>query len=210
MNAHFIQTRQVVHKLQRILIVDDCSISRETVRKGVHRCRDLRYLDMNLCSDGKSALEILRTQPIDIAFVDIHMPGIDGPELVAAMRETASKDCLVIAMSATLNQSAEDILREYGAYHFMQKPFRSSDVEEVFQTFIVMTQTYPLLLIDDSATMRRLARKVLEKCRFSFDIHEADGAQSAIDVLRQFRPQIVLTDFSYAKHRWRGAGGCHS
>lgn len=179
----------------RVLIADDSSIARTTVKKGITSERDQAYLETILCANGAEALEILRSKQIDLAFVDINMPGMNGPDLVAALRDTPSKDCMTVAMSSHLDDTSEQALRKYGAYHFVQKPFSYRDIADIFNTFIIITRTYPLLLVDDSNTMRRLARKVLEKCRFSFEIHEAHDAESAVKTLLEVRPDLVLTDF---------------
>nr|WP_321981338.1 response regulator [uncultured Cohaesibacter sp.] len=186
---------RVLHRLLRVLIADDSSIARTTVKKGVSSQRDQAYLETIVCSDGDEAFKILHSKPIDLAFFDINMPGMNGPELVASLRDTPSKNCMTIAMSSHLDDTAEQVLRKYGAYHFIQKPFSYQDVADIFTTFIIITRTYPILLVDDSNTMRRLARRVLEKCRFSFDIHEAHDAESAVKTLLEVRPELVLTDF---------------
>ncbi|WP_316859453.1 response regulator [uncultured Cohaesibacter sp.] len=179
----------------RVLIADDSALFRGIVHKGIQVHRDKRYLDINFASDGAEALKILNQKEIDIAFIDINMPHLSGPQLVAELPETRSKNCLVVAISGNMDVKSEAVLQEYGAYHFMQKPFRAQDAADVFMTYIVMTETYPILVVDDSATMRKITRKVLEKSRFSFEIFEADSARNALKSILERRPDLVLTDF---------------
>ncbi|WP_319532072.1 response regulator [uncultured Cohaesibacter sp.] len=186
---------KVVHKLLRILVADDSSTVRDVVRRGINGLRDKAYFELEIVSDGEKALNVLRDSRVDLAFIDINMPGLSGPELVAAMRETQSDQCLTIAMSTGLDGTSETVFRENHAYHFMQKPFGSADISDIFETFLVLTQKYSILIVDDSATMRRLARRVVEKSRFSFEVFEAGGVDEAIRTMIDVRPQIVLTDF---------------
>lgn len=195
MSAVLEEENKTVHKLLRVLIADDSSIARDQVRRGVNFYSEKAYFELQIASDGDSALEILRNTPIDLAFIDINMPGMTGPELIAAMKGTQSQGCLTIAMSTDLDQTSEKVFTEYGAYHFIQKPFKSAEIAEIFRTFLVMIRTYSILIVDDSNTMRRLARKVFERSRFSFDISEAGGVEEAIRVMIAAKPQIVVTDF---------------
>lgn len=185
----------VVHKILRVLVADDSSVTRDVIRRGIQVYKDHRYLDVTYVADGAAALRVFKKQKIDVAFIDINMPGLTGPQLVSELPNTISKDCLTIAVSGQMDQQAEAVLKEYGAYHFMKKPFRAQDAADVFMTCIVMTENYRILVVDDSETMRKLTCKILGKSRFSFEICEADSAKAALKVILAERPHIVLTDF---------------
>lgn len=179
----------------RVLVADDTAIAREVVNDGVKVHRSKRYIEVDNVDNGRAALDILKRKQIDIAFLDINMPGLSGPEVAAAMRETKSPKCLTVAISTGLDEKSETLLRQVGAYHFLKKPFYSEDVAEIIATYMTMTSTYPILIVDDSATMRKMTRKILEESRFSFEISEADSAQSALRALASGKFRLVLTDF---------------
>ncbi|MHA7776231.1 response regulator [Roseibium sp. M-1] len=179
----------------RVLVADDSVVAREVVNKGINVHRAKRYIEIDNVDNGRSALEVLKKKQIDIAFLDINMPGLNGPEVVAAMQETRSTDCLTVAISATLDQRSENVLQQFGAYHFLQKPFSHDDVADIVSTYMTMTTTYPILIVDDSSTMRKLTRKILEGSRFDFEISEADSAQAALRALASGKFRMVLTDF---------------
>ena len=179
----------------RVLVADDSAVTRDVIRRGIRVHNDSRYLDVTFVADGSEALKIFKKKKIDVAFVDIHMPGLSGPQLVSELPNTISKDCLTIAVSGKMDEKSESVLKEFGAYHFMQKPFKSQDASDVFMTYIVMTNTYRILVVDDSATMRKLTKKILDKSRFSFEVIEADNARNALKAIVQQRPDIILTDF---------------
>ncbi|WP_208988266.1 response regulator [Labrenzia sp. VG12] len=185
----------MLHKMIRVLVADDSAIAREVVNEGIKPHRNTRYIEVDNVDNGQSALELLKRKQVDIAFIDINMPGLNGPEVVAAMRDTKSIDCLTVAMSSDLDARAENVFKQFGAYHFLRKPFRQEDVSEVIATYMTMTTTYPILIVDDSATMRKLTRKILENSRFDFEISEADSAQSALRALASGKFKLVLTDF---------------
>ncbi|QDG75589.1 response regulator [Labrenzia sp. PHM005] len=185
----------MLHKIIRVLIADDSSVAREVVAQGVKTHRKERYIEVDVVDNGRAALETLRKKSIDIAFIDINMPGLNGPEVVSAMQETQSNECLTVAMSGSLDDKLEAVLKRFGAYHFLQKPFLPEDVAEIVGTYRMMVHAYPILIVDDSGTMRKITRKVLESSRFNFEISEADSAENALKKLAGREYAIVLTDF---------------
>ena len=184
-----------LHKMLRVLVADDSAVTRDVIRRGIQVYKDSRYLEVTFVADGSEALKVFKSKKIDVAFIDINMPGLTGPQLVTELPNTISRNCLSIAMSGLMDQTSEAVLKEFGAYHFMQKPFRAQDAADVFMTYIVMTESYRILVVDDSATMRKLTAKILDKSRFSFEIFEADCARNALKAIAAERPDIILTDF---------------
>ncbi|MTI42889.1 response regulator [Roseibium hamelinense] len=179
----------------RVLIADDSAIARDVVRAGIKTHQSKRYFEIDVVPDGQQALDVLHKKQIDIAFIDINMPGLSGPEVISAMKETKSNGCLAIAMSSDMNEKARAIFTEFGAYHFLKKPFHQEDVAGIVSSYITMTEGYPILIVDDSTTMRKLTRKILENSRFNFDISEADSAAAALKMVSTGKFRIVLTDF---------------
>jgi len=185
----------LLHKMIRVLVADDSAIARDVVNEGIKVHRGTRYIEIDNVDNGSDALELLKRKPMDIAFIDINMPGLTGPEVVAAMHQTRSTDCLAVVMSSGMDEKSEAVFKQFSAYHFLKKPFQKEDVAEIVATYRTMMTTYPILIVDDSATMRKLTRKILEGSRFSFEISEVDSAQSALRALASGRFKLVLTDF---------------
>lgn len=185
----------VLHKIIRVLIADDSAVARDVVVQGVKVHRKERYIEVDIVDNGRAALEILNSKPVDIAFMDLHMPGMSGAEVLSATQNTQSSHCMTVAMSTSLDDRSEVALKKYGAYHFLKKPFLPEDVTGIIGTYRMMTQTVPILIVDDSATMRKLTRKVLESSRFNFRISEAESGEAALRMLARGDIAIVLTDF---------------
>jgi len=100
-----------------VLVVDDERGPRDSLRMLLtpnHR--------VLTASSGVDALEILRTEPVDVATVDLNMPGICGQELMRTIHEECPHvEIIVITGCATL-ASARDGIR-YGICDYLQKPF---------------------------------------------------------------------------------------
>jgi two-component system chemotaxis response regulator CheY len=79
--------------------------------------------------DGQMALNVLRTQWIDVVLTDINMPGMDGEEF---LRRIASDDVLksipvfVVSTDATANRIGQ--MLALGARGYIVKPFAAEDL----------------------------------------------------------------------------------
>ncbi len=80
----------------RILIVDDHVIVRQGIAQLVNREPDLDVCQE--AGDADSALAVLRETPVDLAIVDISLPGTSGIELVKLIRD-AQPQLPVLVMS---------------------------------------------------------------------------------------------------------------
>jgi two-component system LytT family response regulator len=64
----------------RVLLVDDERIGRTRLRRLLESEPDIEVVGE--CADGPAALEALREQPVDVLFLDINMPEMDGFDLL--------------------------------------------------------------------------------------------------------------------------------
>lgn len=84
-------------------------------------------------SDGQQALAVLASgQQIDILVTDLHMPGIDGLELVRQTRALAARRYLPIVMLTTesQNNAVQEGLKA-GLTAWIVKPFKSDTLLKV-------------------------------------------------------------------------------
>ncbi len=87
---------------------------------------------VTLVATGEGALSSLATSPPDLAVIDILLPGIDGRQLVDAMRsDPATSTCLVVATSVL---EPEDIGRPCDA--ILPKPFARRDVDKALRPLL--------------------------------------------------------------------------
>ncbi|MFD1695978.1 response regulator [Roseibium aestuarii] len=177
----------------RVIIADDST----TVCKFIARAllATGRDFEITLAHDGKTAVQCLSRSSFDIAFLDINMPQLSGVEVMAAIHVMGSKT-FAISMSDRLSAASEDKLKTFGAYDFLSKPFNNGQVLQIVETFEAIQQTYDVLLVDDSATVRRIVSKVLQKSIFNLTIHEAEDGRAAIESVKANRFRIVFTDFN--------------
>ena len=79
-------------------------------------------------NDGNKALSILNSNPVDIAVLDIMMPGTDGYQLIKKIRERKDKYIPVIVISAKVGLSDRIYGMDIGADDYVTKPFEPLEV----------------------------------------------------------------------------------
>ncbi|MDH5675831.1 MAG: protein kinase [Myxococcales bacterium] len=106
------------HAGLRILVADDDDdfrqLARETLDYGFPGAQ------IELVSDGKAALVAADAQPMDLAVIDLDMPGLNGVELTAALRER--HDMPIIVCTAAGGAPDWKLLSAIGADGFLVKP----------------------------------------------------------------------------------------
>ena len=72
-------------------------------------------------ADGRSALTALRGHPFDVALLDLSMPGLDGLEVLEALRDDPARP-EIIFISGRGTVAAATQAMKLGAYDFLEKP----------------------------------------------------------------------------------------
>ena len=85
------------------------------------------------------ALEIVKQGAIDIVIADLKMPGLDGSELLDAVRKV-DKDIPVVIITAFATEEAASETLEKGGFDFIIKPFRKEQILTTIDKAIKWTQ----------------------------------------------------------------------
>jgi CheY-like chemotaxis protein len=104
-----------------ILLVDDDENNRYTLGR---RLRREGFDDVTEATNGREALELVRSRPFDLVLLDVMMPEMDGHEVLQALKsDMALRDIPVVMISAL--DAIESIVRciELGAEDYLPKPF---------------------------------------------------------------------------------------
>ena len=103
-----------------ILIVDDDT----AILRMASRILSAENARVSCLKSGEDALKFLRENRPDLILLDIHMPGMDGFETIAAIKEQkATADIPVIFLTADDDSGAEAKGLQMGAMDFIRKPF---------------------------------------------------------------------------------------
>ena len=79
----------------KILVVDDFSAMRKIIR---NLLRDLGFTNTHEAADGSSALPMLQGGGFDFLITDWNMPGMQGIDLLKAVRADAALNALPVLM----------------------------------------------------------------------------------------------------------------
>lgn len=94
-----------------------------------NRCRIL------WAKNGKEAIELYKTNTVDIIFMDIKMPEMGGIEALKEIRKL-STDIPIIMQTAYAFDSDKDIAMEAGCTGFITKPINPIIVKQIISTYI--------------------------------------------------------------------------
>jgi len=112
----------------KILIVDDFSTMRRIIK---NLLRDLGFNNTAEADDGKTALPMLKTGEFQFLVTDWNMPGMQGIDLLKAVRAEENIKTLPVLM-VTAEQKREQIVAaaEAGVNGYIVKPFTAATLKE--------------------------------------------------------------------------------
>jgi two-component system, chemotaxis family, chemotaxis protein CheY len=115
-------------KNMKILIVDDFSTMRRIIK---NLLRDLGYNNTAEADDGTTALPMLQTGQYDFLVTDWNMPGMQGIDLLKAVRSDSSISGIPVLM-VTAESKREQIVEaaQAGVNGYIVKPFTAQTLKE--------------------------------------------------------------------------------
>ncbi len=122
------ERRKLVDKNMKILIVDDFSTMRRIIK---NLLRDLGFTNTQEADDGQTALPMLQSGDFDFLVTDWNMPGMQGIDLLKAVRADAKLKDLPVLM-VTAEQKREQIVEaaQAGVNGYIVKPFTAQTLKE--------------------------------------------------------------------------------
>lgn len=120
--------------LASILVVDDSALSLKLAK------RALRVLEFNIevAASGEEALQILRARAgrFILVILDIVMPGMDGVQVLSAIKENQILQNIPVCMlSGLADQTLADVCLESGAVEVLIKPLKVEAVRRVIDLY---------------------------------------------------------------------------
>jgi signal transduction histidine kinase len=100
------------------LVIDD----EAGIREGCKRILSRMGFQVHTAGRGEEGLEVLKEELISIVLLDLKMPGMDGLEVLAHIREIDESILVIIITGFATIETAIEAMRR-GAYDFIPKPF---------------------------------------------------------------------------------------
>ncbi|MDJ1634330.1 sigma-54-dependent transcriptional regulator [Rhizobium rhizogenes] len=140
-----------------LLIEDDAAL-----RRSLAQWLSLNELSVTEAADGNEALEVLRSDTIDVVISDVRMPGISGLELLAVIRKTWP-ELPVIILSGHGDVPMAVAAIQAGAFNFLTKPYVPEQLIGTLQNALEQTRLRRRVvsLEQSNAIQARLERQLL-------------------------------------------------
>jgi two-component system, OmpR family, response regulator PhoP len=107
----------------RILVVEDETALRELLGRALKR----QGFAVDLCADGTDGLHYATEYPIDLAIIDLGLPGTSGMDIVRGARGQERKFPILVLTARSDWQDKVEAL-EVGADDYVTKPFRIEEL----------------------------------------------------------------------------------
>ena len=156
--------------MYNILLTDDEQIVIDTLSFILNK-NFSEEVQLYTALSGANALEIVRREKIDIIFMDIHMPGINGLETISLIKQINPNIVIVILSAYDQFQYAQEAIN-LGAYKYLTKP--------VNRNLIVQTARNCMSLVDTKRGALTNNLELHEKLNFVSSIVESDFIYSCI------------------------------
>ena len=117
----------------RVIIVEDDPMVSQLNAQYLSQFPQLRV--EAVFSNGRDALEYLKTHEIQLAVVDVYMPMLNGLELLRSIRSSGIQTGIIMITAATEMSVVEEALR-LGIEDYIIKPFAFSRLQEAVQKYL--------------------------------------------------------------------------
>jgi DNA-binding NtrC family response regulator len=111
-----------IQKKECILVVDDEVATRESLRMILSP-----FYEVYVAADAKEALRCIIANDIDLATLDLNLPGLSGIDTLKEIKELKPRIKVIIITAYGSLENAQDANR-LGADGFISKPFNVADV----------------------------------------------------------------------------------
>ena len=114
--------------LKKVLIVDDEETLTWSMAKSLSKDKD-KY-EVLIANNGREALQLLKTNKIDLVITDIRMPDINGLDLLVMIKKEFA-ETKVIIMTAYGSSDVQKEANQRGSLFYIEKPFEISEIRKI-------------------------------------------------------------------------------
>ena len=123
--------------MYKVLIVEDDPMVAMINEQFVSRHKD--FTVSNKCSDGKSALEYLEDNDVDLIILDVYMPYMDGFETLRQIRKKQIPVDVIMVTAANEREQLKEGLH-LGVVDYLVKPFTFERFKVALDKFIAQVE----------------------------------------------------------------------
>ena len=191
----------------RVLVVDDNATHRRILGDTLARWS----MQVTLAESAESALRLVQQseEPFQLAITDLHMPEMDGFDLVRQLRNQPGTNKLpVILLTSGARSGDGDICKDLQIVRHLLKPVKQSELltglffalgidaqspdEEISSDDFRSLGTFNILLAEDGKANQKLAFALLS--RWGHQVTIANNGKEAVEAIKNGKFDLVLMD----------------
>ena len=198
---------------RRVLVIDDNETNRFILGEQLHAWR---FEGAAAVSGSEGICELVEAAqsggPFDLVLLDHHMPGMNGEDVLRAIRSTEGiADTPVILLTSIVDGASVAACRSLGLEGYLVKPTLSSPLLDRIAEVLsgrVPAGTPPceglepieasgvpdVMIVEDNNVNRMLAEQIVRRMGYTH-VSAEDGLE-ALDVFAATRPRLILMDVS--------------
>ncbi|TFH07260.1 MAG: response regulator [Candidatus Thorarchaeota archaeon] len=178
----------MTEKTLHIMLVDD-NVSMSNM---LARILILKGIKVTVAGGGREALDIAKAvTDIDIVFMDIKMPDINGVETFKQMKSLLPRTSVVMITAYAVEDLIQEALRE-GAYGILHKPVDFDKLFSVIEKIRHHTENGTILIVDDDSNINATFSKILREK--GYEVATASTGEEAIILAKDKVFDIIFLD----------------
>jgi CheY-like chemotaxis protein len=177
----------------KILTVFPSRQDRDLLRQGVGVATvPVDVVESENAAAARSAIE---ANEVDIVLLDAAIPAGDRTELIETVRAVRPKAFVIVVVGPDIGPP-EVSAAAVAADGVLNKPANAEEAKALVGRCIRARLPSRVLVVDDSATMRGIVRKILSASRFPMDVAEAEEGIAALHQVGSGKFDIVFLDYN--------------
>jgi CheY-like chemotaxis protein len=175
----------------RVLIVSGAMQDRDTLRQGAGAVSV--PIDILEAGTAKVGAGLLAAGDVDIVFIDSRIEAADRGTLLGVIRALKPPPFVFFLVTESSEAAA---LTEAKVDGIIAKPTAREEAKRLLERCGVLRLPRRVLVVDDSATMRSIVRKILTGSRFQLEVSDAEEGVDALKQIRTAKFDLVMLDYN--------------
>jgi CheY-like chemotaxis protein/anti-sigma regulatory factor (Ser/Thr protein kinase) len=168
-----------------VLVIDDDPATRDLLGRMLSR-DGYRVLQ---AANGAAGLALARAHRPDVITLDVVMPGLDGWEVLSALKEDPEVAAIPVVMLTITDD--RNLGFSLGASEYLTKPIERERLVSVLSRYR-RAPGASVLIVEDDGDTRTMLRRSLEK--EGWTITEAENGRVGLEKLQSTMPTLILLD----------------
>lgn len=178
-------------KKVKVLVVDD----EKRVREFLTHLLTMESTEVKSAEDGLKAIEAVKKENFDLAFLDMRMPGMDGLETFRQLKKLSPGIKCVMMTGYEVDDLLEQAKTE-GAVASIQKPLDIRRIDSLLKEYVQpsSSQKINILVVDDEKVVLNFFQRIFKEDMY--EVTTLGTGQETLDVATKKEFDIAFIDIA--------------